>query len=162
MLMAVVCLAGCASQRGYQVAIPNFDRVDGQVYRGAQPNALGIERLKAEGIRTVISLRGGDAWSAEEALCRAAGMAYTNVGMRGVWPSQGDLVAAMAAMATAERPVFVHCQWGCERTGLVIGCYRIDQGWSVAAAWNDAKVHGSSSLAGMKSALKGYARRMGK
>jgi len=42
----------------------------------------------------------------------------------------------------ANWPVLIHCEMGSSRTGMMVGAYRIAvQGWSVAAATQDAEKH---------------------
>ena len=67
-LMGMIIIpTGCTTTRGFREPIENFDKVDDKLYRGAQPNAVGIEALKARGIDTVINLRDPkDSWSEEE------------------------------------------------------------------------------------------------
>jgi len=145
--------AGCATQRGFQTPLPNYDHVDSEVRRGGQPNRLGIYRLKADDTASVLNLRGSDAWPGERLACIDVDILYLNVPMSGICPSQDELEMAVEALNQLPKPCFVHCQWGCERTGLVIACRRILQGWTVEAAWREAKIYGCSSVAGMKQAL---------
>jgi protein tyrosine/serine phosphatase len=38
----------------------------------------------------------------------------------------------------ARRPIFVHCQHGEDRTGLIVGLYRVEtEHWSPAAAYRE-------------------------
>jgi protein tyrosine/serine phosphatase len=38
----------------------------------------------------------------------------------------------------ARRPIFVHCQQGEDRTGLIVGLYRVEtEHWSPAAAYRE-------------------------
>lgn len=161
-ILSLALLTGCATQRGFQTPIPNYDRVDMDVLRGAQPNSLGIAKLKGDGVKSVLNLRKGDAWPAEEALCTNSGIRYLNLPLAGVCPSQDDLEIAVAGLQVLPKPCFVHCQWGCERTGLVIACWRVLHGMSVEDAWKEAKIYGCSSVAGMKEALVKFARKRGK
>ena len=43
----------------------------------------------------------------------------------------------------AQQPVFVHCQRGADRTGFMVGLYRIaEQGWSAEMAYDEASDNG--------------------
>src|ERR1700722_14602101 len=58
--------------------LPNFQKVDDQVYRGAQPTGAGFQDLAQRGIKTVIDLRnlGEHSQAEEQRLVTAAGMKY--------------------------------------------------------------------------------------
>ena len=48
--------------------IVNFGKVNDVLYRGAQPDDAGLERLKRLGVKTIINLRmTGDSWKEESA-----------------------------------------------------------------------------------------------
>ena len=46
--------------------LPNFHRVNAQLYRGAQPKPGGLERLAALGVKTIINLRDDDEHARDE------------------------------------------------------------------------------------------------
>jgi protein tyrosine/serine phosphatase len=146
-----ILLVGCAS-RGFPptAAINNFDLVaPGRLYRGAQPNYAGLEYLRSIGIRSVLNLREpGDAWPAEAAACDELGLTYTDFPLSGLTaPTATQAAAILAILDTLPPPIFIHCQHGCERTGLMIGAYRIRrQGWTAADAWREARIFGLSSM----------------
>jgi protein tyrosine/serine phosphatase len=49
---------------------------------------------------------------------------------------------------TLPPPVFIHCKHGCDRTGTIIACYRIEHDhWSSQAALAEARRYGMSKLA---------------
>jgi len=57
--------------------------------------------------------------------------------------------------------VFVHCKRGADRTGTIIGCYRIaHEGWTADRALSEAKQYGMSWLErGMREYISDYHRR---
>ena len=59
----------------------------------------------------------------------------------------------LAAISNLPKPVFVHCQYGCDRTGTIIACYRIQQDhWANFRALKEAEVYGLSPFEiGMRS-----------
>ena len=71
-------IAGCATgPRGFppRDGITNLDRVNDGLYRGAQPNGLGIASLNRLGVKTIVNLRmTNEAWVAEEAEARKHGL----------------------------------------------------------------------------------------
>jgi protein tyrosine phosphatase (PTP) superfamily phosphohydrolase (DUF442 family) len=155
LLLAAGNLAG-ARERGLPPSegINNFGKVNDRLYRGAQPDAVGIRSLKRLGVKTILSLRqANDVWQAEAAEARADGLVYTNVPMKGFGrPSPEQVAKALALIETLPSPVFVHCKYGCDRAGTIIACYRIQHyQWSSEAALQEAKHYGISMFAwGMK------------
>ena len=150
LLLAAGNMAG-ARDRGVPPSegIVNFGKVNDSLYRGAQPDALGIRNLKKLGIKTILNLRlTNDVWQAEEAEASANGITYTNVPMKGFGrPTPEQVAKALAIIETLPSPVFVHCQHGCDRTGTIIACYRIrhDQ-WSNKSALQEARKYGISAF----------------
>jgi len=154
-LATCVCLGG---GRGVpaQEGIGNFGKVNEGLYRGAQPDQLGLRNLQRLGVKTIVNLRlPGESWKQEEAEARNCGMNYTNVPMKGIGrPTNEQIRTVLAIIETAAPPVFVHCEHGCDRTGTVIACYRIrHDGWSSGAALQEAKRYGMSKWEG---AMKRY------
>jgi len=144
-------LAG-AGERGLPPSegIANFGKVNDSLYRGAQPDALGIRNLKKLGVKTIINLRlAKDVRPAEETEANANGITYTNVPMKGYGrPAPEQVALALALIGSLPSPVFVHCAHGCERTGTIIACYRIQHDhWSGESALEEAKHYGISKLA---------------
>lgn len=125
-------------------------RVDDNVYRGRQPNKEDIPDLAAARIRTVLDLRGVlDHKGWEKAAVQAAGMRYVRIGLSGVLPPTQRQVDRILAVLEdpAQRPVYVHCRRGSDRSGEVIACYRITHyHWTNAQALQEARDHGLSSL----------------
>lgn len=119
--------------------LANVGRVAPGVYRGAQPAAEGYATLKEMGIRTVINLRTS---MSEKKAVEAAGMRSIEVPMEmstdGLKAKVDRVVALMAD--PANRPVFLHCRQGQDRTGIVVAAYRLKlEGWSLAEA--EAEMH---------------------
>ena|GEM_PF-554543 len=128
--------------------IGNFGRVNHSLYRGGQPNNLGIQSLKRLGIKTIVNLRmTNDLCVTEETEARANGIIYTNVPMRGLGrPTDKQVVKVLSVIETSPSPVFIHCEHGRDRTGTIIACYRIkhDQ-WTSKLALNEAGQYGMSN-----------------
>jgi protein tyrosine/serine phosphatase len=152
-LLHSVCLAG---QRGLppQEGIANFGKVSDGLYRGAQPDTIGIQNLKRLGIKSIISLwSAGDAWKLEVFQADAHGIVHTNIPMSGVRrPKDKEVRHVLALIEKLPGPVFIHCHYGCDRTGTIVACYRIQHDrWSPQEALREAQRYGLSKLErGMK------------
>ncbi len=142
--------AFAAPAAGTQVAgVGNFEKLNDHVYRGAQPTDDGFRNLARLGIRTVIDLQPyGDARSLnEEKVVKVAGMAYINVGMKGMESLPEAGIAKVLALLedTTTGPIFVHCHRGADRTGGIIACYRIEHDhWANDKALAEARSMGMS------------------
>lgn len=117
------------AERLHANGIHKFGRVDTWLYRGSQPDEDGYASLRALGIRTVLSLR-------EERDDRPLLSAY---GLKGIHipmnparpPTASEQRRFLSLLAdTALHPIFIHCVRGRDRTGVMIGSYRVlIQGW---------------------------------
>jgi protein tyrosine/serine phosphatase len=130
--------------------ISNFQQVDQQVYRGAQPTEEGFRYLAGLGVKVVLDLREHDERSVfEDRVVTQAGMRYVNVPMTGMTPpsiAETDVILSLLEDAGAG-PVFVHCKRGADRTGAVIGAYRIDHDrWDNRRALQEALASGMGCL----------------
>jgi protein tyrosine/serine phosphatase len=156
--------AGMARDRGLppREGIPNFAKVDDRLYRGAQPDAAAMDNLQRLGVRSIISLRTAkEVWEREPVEAQARGMVYTNVPLNALHaPSDSQVEQLLTLLRTLPGPVFLHCQYGCDRTGTIVACYRIRQHrWSNADALAEAQKHGLSKLErGMRNYIKRFGR----
>ena len=123
--------------------LPRFEQVSERLYRGAQPRAGGLRRLRELGIDTIVNLRGtGDLTRAEEAEARALGLNYFNVPLPN-WgrPQDGRVRRILLIIAAPQNGrVFVHCRDGVDRTGTIVALHRIaHEGWSTGNALAEAE-----------------------
>ncbi|MBV9216299.1 MAG: dual specificity protein phosphatase family protein [Acidobacteria bacterium] len=125
--------------------LSNFAKVNEHLYRGAQPTAAGVSQLKEMGIKTIVSLRGGDIAKEEAGWAANNGIKFVNV-QEGNWsrPSVEDVERVVALINDpANQPVFVHCKRGSDRTGTVVAVYRMTQDhWTDDQAIAEAKKFG--------------------
>jgi protein tyrosine/serine phosphatase len=126
--------------------LPNFHQVDANLFRGGQPAEGGVSRLKALGIRAIVNLRyEPDLVKAEQAEATASGIAYYNIPMRGLnRPTDAQVTRILGLIDDpANRPVFVHCKAGSDRTGAIVACYRIARAeWTAERAIREAFDYG--------------------
>jgi protein tyrosine/serine phosphatase len=128
-VLLVFALAASASADApvdASIGIDNFGQVSSNYYRGAQPKGGHYARLAALGVKTVIDLtKDGDAQEAN--LVRAAGMSFYRIPMTTHEPPSKDKVAEFLKLVDdpAKQPVYVHCQGGRHRTGVMTAVYRM-------------------------------------
>ena len=71
---------------------------------------------------------------------KGLGMTFISEPMSGFWaPNDAEVNQIEAIMGDhSRRPIFVHCQHGEDRTGLIVGLYRVEsEHWSPAAAYHE-------------------------
>lgn len=144
-------------------ALPRFARVNEKLYRGAQPRKEGFKELAELGITTVINLRDDDERALiEETDVKAAGLRYFNVpfNRRGP-PTEAQVEKVLSLINDKENGVvFLHCQRGQDRTGMVVALYRISyEGWTDQRAIREAEDRGMKFWHfRMKRYISGYFR----
>jgi protein tyrosine phosphatase (PTP) superfamily phosphohydrolase (DUF442 family) len=113
--------------------VANFAKVDGALWRGAQPTAEGFRNLERLGARTVVSFR---ADHDDLELLRGTGLKYLRIPSLAFHPTAPHLAAFLKVVQDpANWPVFIHCAQGRDRTGYNAAAYRIVvQGWTAADA----------------------------
>lgn len=110
------------AQRVPSATLQNLYKVDDDIYRSEQPTRRGFEEIRDKGIRTIIDLRFGHS---DAALIEGLDLVLIHVGMTAWDFSEDDIVRALKAIESAPKPVLVHCQYGSDRTGVVMAMYRI-------------------------------------
>lgn len=109
--------------------VSNFYKVSDDLYRGAQPSNEGMRQLEKLGIKTVVNLRSVHSDTDE---IKNTGLSYEHIRML-TWNIQDEDVVRFLKIATDSnnKPVFVHCQFGADRTGTMCAIYRIAvEGWN--------------------------------
>ena len=144
--------SAAAQQAATDVPIARFHQVDEHLYRGAQPTTLGLTRLQALGIRTVINIRDerDAAVEDERRIVESLGMRFVHIPIKDGnifnWsrriPAE-TVTRFFEALGYAPGPVFIHCKRGTDRTGALIAIYRIARnGWDTARALKEANDRG--------------------
>src|SRR5436853_6583679 len=123
------------------VHIKNFGRTNVNYYRGAQPDSRDYPALAALGIKTVIDLT-RDGRADEPVLVKRAGMKFYRIPLTTSDRPPDASVAQFLKLVNdpANWPVFVHCQGGRHRTGVMTAVYRMTlDGWSADRAYQEMK-----------------------
>ena len=140
--------------------IPNPGKINDNLYRGAQPNAQGLEELKKLGITTIIDLRAEDRpkseWEKKEA--ERLGMHFVQIPVAGfAAPTNEEVVQFLSLVRDPQQKVFVHCLLGEDRTGVFIATYRMSvQKWPVTQAMHEMYSFGFNGF--WHPALKAFVR----
>lgn len=116
---------------------PNLHKVTDTLYRSAQPTAEGFKNLQEFGIKTVVSLRVFHSDKDEIEDAGAEGAFHVKRISFKTWHAEDEDVVKFLKIVTdpANAPVLVHCQYGADRTGLMVAIYRVAvQGWTKEAA----------------------------
>ena len=125
--------------------IPNFKQVDKGIFRGGQPKTRGdwqslvdLSINKSIKLNTDESFDGGpDHAPAAISVCKFPIGVLRQI----LVPPSRDLVRR--AVAQIRKGAFIHCDHGEDRTGLVVGCFRVwKQGWRKEAAWKEMLENG--------------------
>jgi len=121
--------------------LSNFYEVTTNLYRGAQPTAKGMTELHAMGIKTILNLR---SFHSDHHLASSGDLKLARLHMKPWHAEDEDVVAFLKIVSdTNNLPLFVHCQRGADRTGMICAMYRIVYcGWTKDAAIQEMKEGG--------------------
>lgn len=133
--------------------LPNFHQVHPYLYRGGEPSQGGLNKLKQQGIATVIDLRAPSLITRKEKVtAEKLGMKYVNLPMGSLAPSKSQVDTFLALTERARKnhndssyknedgPVFIHCAHGSDRTGCMVGIWRVvKDGFSYNQAYREMR-----------------------
>jgi protein-tyrosine phosphatase len=117
----------------------NYRIIDKKIHAGGHPFNPGtsfgnsdrqtlsiLKYLKSQGVKTVIDLQNSQ-WIAKRyrKLLRKAGIIRIHIPMHASKvPTQKEWQRIKKAM---KKPVYIHCKWGADRTGAIIGRYLVEE-----------------------------------
>lgn len=121
--------------------IPNFAQVDPGIWRGGQPTTPDAWKdLRALGVSTVIKLNGDDQPDYPLPPCR---IVVAPIDLLEQFVSEPPAATLMALVHQISYGTFIHCSHGQDRTGLVVGLYRVFTcGWAADEAWREMRKYG--------------------
>lgn len=109
--------------------LSNLYQVSTNLYRGARPTPEGIAELKARGIKTIIDLRESQS---DHPTAVGTDLKVERIPMVPWSVNDGEVARFLKIVAdTNNLPVFVHCERGADRTGMMCAMYRVAVcGWT--------------------------------
>jgi protein tyrosine/serine phosphatase len=126
--------------------LPNFFKVNENLYRGGQPTEEGVKQLAKLGIKTIISFRDGEKGvNRERKFAEENGIRFINPHLSNWFAAKdGKIEKILDAIRDPQnQPVFIHCRRGADRTGTVVAVYRMKyDGWTDKEANREAKKFG--------------------
>jgi protein tyrosine phosphatase (PTP) superfamily phosphohydrolase (DUF442 family) len=119
--------------------IPHAGKISETLYRGAQPQEVGLSELKLLGITTIVDLRSEDREKVEweRKHTESLGMRFVHISVDGWSPPTDEQVVQFLSLLRDNpgQKVFMHCHFGEDRTGVFTAIYRIAfEKWSADQA----------------------------
>jgi protein tyrosine phosphatase (PTP) superfamily phosphohydrolase (DUF442 family) len=126
--------------------VPRLGEVSPTLYRGAQPTRQGFQRLAEMGISIVVDLRERGRKN-ERQLVTNLGMRFVAIPWNCFHPKDTDIARFLKLLRDNRgKKIFVHCQTGDDRTGMMIAAYRMaEQGWTAKKAMEEMETYGFTS-----------------
>lgn len=172
LLVVFALLAVSVSNAFSKDLIVNFSKVNDALYRGARLTSNeAVQYLKSIGVKNIINLQGGDLnsdigiiipWAepgerpeviaAEKTAALALGMGFFHNPLNSLEPITNDenkaIDETLEFMHNKNNwPVFIHCEHGADRTGLLVALYRVKyEGMDVEAARREWIKNGHNKL----------------
>jgi len=144
-----------------KTSISNFDMVSPEILRGGVPSDLALEQLAKHGVKTVVDLRmDGKGCEHEHVFAHRLGLQYVHIPMGFKKPREKQIVEFLNTLNNkANLPVFVHCRQGADRTGTLLGIYRVvENNWTFRRTYAEMRLHHFKPfLSGMKNTVAFFA-----
>jgi len=162
---AIIVAAGYAQIQQEQPFIFHFTLVSDQFCTGGQPKLEALEKLKSEGVKSILNLRQPSEHRAadEEAKAKELGLKYFNIPVVYRDPKEEQATEFLKITDdSANRPIFIHCT-AAIRVGAFWMIRRVlRDGWTVEAAEEEAKKIGLREAPHLVDFAKNYIAKYGK
>ena len=160
--------------------IPRFSQVSQGLYRGGRPTVDGLKYLRFLGVKTIVNLQGGDPQSflygavaswlepgedpanieKERVLAEGMKMNFWHAPLNSfdaVSKYDAVLIDQTLTVMREKQPVYVHCEHGKDRTGLLVALYRVKyEGWDIESAYTEWTQRGHGWLLLLSDELDEY------
>jgi tyrosine-protein phosphatase SIW14 len=109
--------------------ISNAGKISDSLFRGAQPELSHLDELKKLGVTNIVDLRleSSSTRERERVQAESLGMRFVSIPVGGFsTPTSAQLAEFFSLIReTPRKNIFVHCEYGKDRTGVFIASYRI-------------------------------------
>lgn len=142
-------------QKQEAIPIRNFEEVTPNLWRGALPNAEGLKWLADHDVKTVVDLR-AICTRHEQKVASDLGLQYVRIPLGFGAPDDNSVESFLALAQSAKQPIFVHCRQGEDRTGTLVGVYRmVVQKWPFTRVYKEMRKFGFKPwFFGLRSTVK--------
>jgi len=132
------------AQKSSVPGVRNFGTVSANLFRGAQPTKEGFEQLSKMGVAIDVDLR--DDGGKERDEVAKLGMQYVSIPWHCYNPLDDSIAQFLNLVRNnPDKKIFVHCNLGTDRTGMMVAAYRMSrQGWSAREARKEMEAFGYS------------------
>jgi hypothetical protein len=125
--------------------ISNFDKVDVDIYRGGEPGYDDLNLLaNVFDIKTILSLDGNVAAQIAP-IVESFGMQHIVIPINGInsFNEMKYLQNNIVSLINSNKPIYIHCRHGSDRTGMAIALYRTQHDlWDYNEALREAISYG--------------------
>lgn len=143
-------LNSSSSSPAGKISIPgvhNAGKVFAHLFRGGQPHLSSLSELRKLGVTTIVDLRRESPHTRDQERARAEslGIHFVSIPVGGFSnPTSAQLVQFFTLLRESPpQTVFVHCEYGEDRTGVFIAAYRIAfDHWSPDQAISEMRAFG--------------------
>jgi hypothetical protein len=133
--------------------LSNFGIVKPGLYRCAQPDADGWRTLNALGVSLALKLSTSDEYPRDREAREAGPSVQIQESPIDQWKPESKVVCGMVSDLVewiSTGAIVVHCAHGRDRTGLVIGAYRLlADGWTLDQVNAERAVYGVTGIIAM-------------
>jgi protein tyrosine/serine phosphatase len=119
--------------------LPNFHEIEEGLYRSGRPNKEALENLIRDyHLKTILSVEDSQSTVDKESQwAKDLHLEFYNLPMSASKDPKDETVnEALSLMAREDlRPFLIHCKHGRDRTGMIVGLYRVEnQNWKATDA----------------------------